>query len=66
MIVDVEPGPKTRAGLGPGLPGVQVDAIIPQRSPEPFDEDAVEEASLAVHRICGRPRAATGRCRQRL
>ena len=52
-LVVVEGDPSANAGLGlrTGLPGVKVDALILQRSPEALDEDVVEAAPLAVQGV---------------
>lgn len=54
-LVVVEGDPSANAGLGlrTGLPSVEVDALILQGPPEPFDEDVVESPALAVHRDPG-------------
>ena len=44
--LDEDRGPV--AGPGAGLPGVQMDALTRQRSPQPLDADAVETAPRAV------------------
>ena len=39
--------------LAAGLEGVQVDALVFQGSPEPFDHNVVGPAPLAVHGDAG-------------
>lgn len=38
------------AGLGHGLVGVEVDFLVFDRTPEPFDEHVVPPRTLAIHR----------------
>lgn len=38
------------AGLGHGLVGVEVDSLVFDRTPEPFDEHVVPPRTLAIHR----------------
>ena len=45
-----DPCPDPVAGLRAGLEGVQVDAFVFQRPPEPFDHPVVDPAAAAVHR----------------
>ncbi len=54
-LVVVEGDPPANAGFGlrTGLPGVKVDALILQRSPEALDEDVVEAPAFPVHRDPG-------------
>ncbi|MBG6204685.1 hypothetical protein IWQ48_005854 [Labrenzia sp. EL_13] len=51
----------TDPGLRSGFPGVQVDPLVFERTPQPLDEDIVEEPSLAITR--GRPGADLSRRR---
>ena len=37
------------AGVGHGLIGVEIDLLVFDRPPEPFDEDIVPSGSLAIH-----------------
>ena len=37
-------------GFRSGLPGVQVDALVFQAPPVPFDKDVVKDAPLSIHR----------------
>ena len=49
VVVEGDPVRDARLGLRSGFSGVQVDAFIFQRSPEPFDEHVVDAAPFAVH-----------------
>ena len=49
-IVKIYPASDPGLGLRAGFPSVQINAFILQRPPEPFDEDIVDAAALAVHR----------------
>ena len=48
-VVPVEPVCHVFGKLGSRFIYVQVDSLILQRAPEPFDEDVVPETSFAVH-----------------
>lgn len=48
-VVELDPLADTCFRFRPGLPGMQVDTLVFQRSPEPFNEDVVEEPPLAIH-----------------
>ena len=50
-LVVVEGDPAADAGLRlrTALPGMQVDAFILYRPPEPFDKDVVQIAGFAIH-----------------
>ena len=50
MIVEAHPVTDPLSGLEPAREGMQVDALIFQRAPQPFDEDVVEEPAAPVHR----------------
>ena len=50
VIVELHPVADTRAGLRPGLPSVEMDALIFQGSPQALNEDVVQIAALAIHR----------------
>ena len=49
LVVIADPPAETGAQLGAGLEGVQVDAFVLQRSPEPLDEDVVHPPAAPVH-----------------
>lgn len=49
-FVEIDPASQTLANLAAGLEGVQVDALIFQGTPQPFDHDVVPPAPLAIHR----------------
>ena len=46
VIVEVNPSPEARTGLGAGLPDVPVDALILQRSPKTLDENIPKKRPL--------------------
>ena len=48
-IVELNPVADTGFGLRSALPCMQINALVFQGAPEPFDEDVVEEATLAIH-----------------
>ena len=48
-IIELDSLADTCFRFRPGLPSMQVDTLVFQRSPEPFYEDVVEEPSLAIH-----------------
>ena len=48
-IVPAEPFGQVFGKLSAGLVGSQVDPLILQGTPEPFDEDVVLEATFAIH-----------------
>lgn len=50
MIVEAHPVTDPLTGFAPAPEGMQVDALILQRAPQPFDEDVVEEPAPPVHR----------------
>ena len=45
-VVKFDPLADARLCLRSGLPGVQVDALVFQAAPEPFDKDIVEEPGV--------------------
>lgn len=49
VVVECDPASDTRLGLGPGFPGVQIDACVFQGSPQALNEDVVQLAGFAVH-----------------
>lgn len=49
LIVELHPFPDTHAGLWPGLPGMQINALVFQSAPQTLDEDVVQIAALAIH-----------------
>ena len=50
VIVELHPFFDPGFGLYPGFPGMEINALVFQRPPQAFDEDVVEEPTLAVHR----------------
>ncbi len=48
LVVESEPGREVSGKLSPRLIRFQVDALVLQGAPEPFDEDVVFEAPFAV------------------
>ena len=48
-VVPVEPVCHVFGKLGSSFINVQVDSLVLQRAPEPFNEDVVPEAPFAVH-----------------
>ena len=50
MIVEDHPVADPLTGLPPAREGMQVDALVLQRAPQPFDEDVVEEPAASIHR----------------
>ncbi len=69
MIVEDHPVADPLTGLPPAREGMQVDALVLQRAPQPFNEDVVEEAAASIHRdaypgllqlLCPRPRRELG------
>ena len=50
LVVVGQPGADQLAGLGAIVQIVQLDALVLQRAPEPFDEDVVHPPALATHR----------------
>ena len=48
VIVEGDPLANPGLRLRAGLPSVQIDALILQGPPEPFDEDVVEAAPLSL------------------
>src|SRR4051794_14996595 len=49
-VVEVDVAANAFAGRAHGLVGMQVDLLVLDRAPHPFDEDVVAPAALAVHR----------------
>ena len=49
LVIIGEPPAKTGTQFRAGFKGVQVDAFVFQRPPEPLDEDIVHPASPAIH-----------------
>jgi len=49
VVVPVEPVCQILGKRGPGFVSLQVDSLVFQGAPEPFDEDVVFEPPLAVH-----------------
>src|SRR5215468_6449349 len=49
VVVEVEPGANTRLGLGHSRIGVEIDLLVFEAAPQPFDEDVVHAAALAIH-----------------
>src|SRR4029077_9370586 len=49
LIVEIEPGANTGFGLGHTRIGVEVDLLVFEASPQPFDKDVVHAPALAVH-----------------
>lgn len=50
MIGEAHPVTDPLTGFAPALEGMQVDALVPQRAPKPFDKGVVEEPPAPVHR----------------
>ena len=50
MIVEGDPRADPLACFSPAREGMQVDALVFERTPEPLDEDVVEEPTASVHR----------------
>ena len=50
MIVEAHPVTGPLTGFAPAREGMQIDALLLQRAPQPFDEDVVEEPAAPVHR----------------
>jgi len=48
-VVIGDPPGKTSAQLRAGLEGVEIDALVFERSPQPLDEHVVHPAASAVH-----------------
>ena len=51
VIVELHPFPDSSAGLRPGLPSLQVDALVFQRAPQTLDEDVVQVASGPINLV---------------
>ena len=49
MIVEAHPVTDPLTGFAPAPEGMQVDALVLQRAPQPFDEDVVEEPAPPVN-----------------
>ena len=49
-IVIFDPAANADPRLAAGLKGMQVDALVFERAPQPLNEDVVHPAALAVHR----------------
>ena len=49
-VVEVDVAADAFSGSAHGLVGVEVDLLVLDRAPHPFDEHVVAPASLAVHR----------------
>lgn len=49
LIIIGEPSAKTGTQFRSGLEGVQIDAFVLHRPPEPFDEDIVHPPSPTIH-----------------
>jgi len=49
VVIIGEPSAQAGTQFRSGLEGVQIDAFVLHRPPEPFDEDIVHPASPAVH-----------------
>ena len=49
LVIEFDPLGDTGFGLRSAFPRIQIDALVFQGPPEPFDEDVVEEATLAIH-----------------
>src|SRR5712691_2254922 len=50
MIVEDHPVADSLTSLPPAREGVQIDALVLQRAPQPLDEDVVEEPTASIHR----------------
>ncbi len=50
FVVEAEEGREVRRGLGQVSVAAQVDLVVLDRAPEPFDENIIETPALAVHR----------------
>lgn len=48
-VVKIDPALETLSDLAAGLESVQIDALVLQGAPEPFDHDVVHPAPFAVH-----------------
>src|SRR5665213_1678313 len=48
-VVEVQIPAERCAGLGDAVIGLQIDFLVFDRAPEPFDEDVVAPGALAVH-----------------
>lgn len=48
-VVELDPLSQTLANLAAGLVGVQIDALVFDRTPQPLDHDVVPPTTLAVH-----------------
>src|SRR3546814_5882597 len=50
MVIKGHPPADPLAGLAPAREGVQVDALVLYRAPQPLDKDVVEKAAAPIHR----------------
>ena len=50
VVVELDPLANSGPGLCSPAPCMQVDAFVFEGTPQPFHEDVVEEAALAIHR----------------
>ena len=49
LIEELKVTPQPRPHIGDGLVGAEVDLLVLDRAPEPFDKDVVAPAALAIH-----------------
>ena len=49
VVVELEVGGDTLPRLGHVLVGFEVDLLVLETAPEPFDEDVIGKAAAAVH-----------------
>ena len=50
MVVEAHPVANPLSGLAAAREGMQIDALVFERAPQPFDENVVEEPATAIHR----------------
>jgi hypothetical protein len=49
LVIEAEPGTDAGLGLGDAGIGVEIDLLVFEAAPQPFDEDVVHVAALAIH-----------------
>ena len=49
LVVELHPTSDAFAGLGDGVVGGEIDFLVFQATPEPFDEHVVHPAAFAIH-----------------